>query len=244
MAGAIATLLTTAKTISKVATDMRANLRHTYNELVALQGLGDPTLAAPYLKASHVETIPAHLDTIASGNFTVTINFPNYGVAVTTGNIAFDAAEAAIQTAIDTALDTQVIVATYNAGDVDVALTGNLTENAATITANGATVNGAYMLVTTANAGDLDADELATPVAATVGTMNRPAEAILAIYNCITPAAAVTPQGLTPAVADYVTGDNPLSISPALKALLISEVEASENAVLGAALRAIPDCVE
>lgn len=244
MAGAIATLLASAKTISKVATDMRAGLRHTYNELAALQAVNDPTLASPYLKASHVETIPAHLDTISSGNFTITLNFPNYGVAVTTGNIEYNAEEAAIQTAVDTALADQVLVATYVAGDVDVALTGNLTANAATLTANGTTVNGAYMIVTTANAGDLDADELATPEATTVGTMNRPAEAVLALYGCITPAGDVTPQGLAPASTDYVLGDNPLSISPALKALLISEVEINENAVLGAALRAIPDCVE
>jgi hypothetical protein len=234
MAGVIATLLANSKNIS--STIDKGPGRHVYNELVALQTIADPTLAAPYAAASHVAVIPNHTDTISSGNFTITIGFPMYGVSVTTGNIAYDAAEAAIQTAVDTALDGSSVIATYNAGDVDVALTGNLTANDATITANGATVNGAYMTVTTANV-DLDADNLGIPSNTTLGTLDSPAEAFLKHFGVIAPASAPIPHGAVVAASNYVLlneGDiSPHSLSPALLDAVVRDVAAEEQPVNG-----------
>lgn len=234
MAGIIATLLSNSKNIS--STIDKGPGRHIYNELVALQNVIDPALASPYLLASHVTTIPAHTDTISSGNFTITINFPKYGVAVTTGNIAYDAAAAAVQTAIDTALDGSTIVSSYNAGDVDAACTDNLTANDFTLTANGTTVNGAYMVVTTTNV-NLDADNLATPVVATAGTLNRAAEAFLYEFGVVGPSSTPVGHGVSVAATDYAlinSGDiNPHSLSPALLDAVVRDVAYEESPTNG-----------
>lgn len=238
MANVIATLLTAPKTIN-VSADAKGPPRHSYNELLDLQAVGDPALASPYLLASGVESIAAAA--ASSGNFTITVAFPVQGVEVTTTNILHSDVEATIQTAVDTALSGAEILATYVADDVKVELTGTVSANAATVTANGTTVNGARMVVTTTN---VDLDVAAPAVTTTTeGTQNRPAEAVLALFGALTPAGTVTPQGDTPAEADYATGDNPMSISPSLKGTLISEIEVSENGILGTFLRAINDSV-
>jgi len=230
MAGVIATLLDNSKNIS--ASIEKGPGRHVYNEIVDLKNVIDPTLESPYVQASHITTIPAHSDVISSGNFTITINFPKYGVAVTTGNIVYNAAAATIQTAIDSALSGETIVSTYNAGDVDAACTDNLTANDVTLTANGDTVNGAYMVVTTANV-DLDADYLSTPTVNTVGTMNRPAEAFLKLFGVVAPASAPVGHGVVVTSTDYAlinAGDiSPHSLSPALLDAVVKDVAYEEN---------------
>ena len=244
MAGTIATLLAASQYMTSGT--VKGPIRHAYDELVALQGESDPTLASPYVLATHITTIPAHTDTISSGNFTITMNFPKYGVAVTTGNVAWNASAATIQTAIDSALSGETILASYNAGDVDAACTDNLTANDVTLTANGTTVNGAYMTVTTANV-DLDADELATPVVATPGTANRSAEAFLNYFGVLEPASSVTPQGLTVAEGDYQLlneGDiNAHSLSPGLLDILIKEVAYQQDSALSTEFRRLVKCV-
>lgn len=239
MAGVIETLLDSPSTIN--TNSKKGPQRHIYNELVDLQSdPGDPELESPYLKADHVTTIPDHTDTITSGNFTITLNFPNYDVKETTANVAFDAEEAAIQTAVDDALSGETIVDSYTAGDVDVSLTGNLTANEATLTANGTSVSGAYMLVTTSNV-DLDADKLADPVVATAGTMNRPAEATLALFDVIKPVSSAPYQGESVSESDFEAGDNPFSLAPATKKALAHEAVVSEDTTIGDALRAVLD---
>lgn len=232
MAGIIATLLENSKNISSTIT--KGPGRHVYNEIVDLQNISDPDLASPYLKASGVCTIPAREGTCTSGNLTITIAFPKYGVSVTTANIAFNAQQAAIQSAVDDALDGSTIVASYNAGDVDVALTGNLddTGNDCVITANGATVNGAYMTIATNNV-NLGSANLSTPVVTTPGTMNRPAEAFLKTWGVVGPTGDVTPQGVATSAASYELlneGDiNAHSMSPALIDAVLRDVAYEEQ---------------
>lgn len=234
MAGTINTVISNAATFN-TDDDARGPDRHIHNELLDLKASSEKDLAAPYLLTSHVSTVPAHTAAITSGNFTMTLNFPKYGVAVTTGNIAFDDEEAAIQTAVDTALSGETILSTYSAGDVDVALTGNLTANAATITANGTSVNGAYMVITTANV-DLDADKLGTPVVATVGTLNRAAEMTLNMLEILY-LTSVPYLGEPVDKDDFTVGDNPLSVSPATKRALVNEIIVNVDEDLGVAMR-------
>jgi hypothetical protein len=233
MGDTINTVLNNATTFN-TSDDARGPDRHAYNELLQLKS-NDIALASPYAKASHVATIPAHTDTINSGNFTITLNFPNYNVAVTTGNMSYDANQATIQSAVDTALSGETVVASYNSGDVDVSLTGNLTANDATLTANGSTVNGAYMKVSTANV-DLSADNLATPVVATAGTMDRAAEALLFQYDVVRPTGDLPYQGQVANENDYETGDNPWSLSPGLINVLVDEIIMNENDIIGLAV--------
>lgn len=244
MANVIATLLASAKTI--VSTDAnRGPQRHVYEELVKLQAGFDPALASPYLKASNINTIPFHTADAVSGNFTITVNYPKYGVSVTTGNIAYDAVAATIQTAVDSALSGESIIATYSADDTKVVMTGNLNDsaNSCVITSNGTTVNGAYCVITTANV-NLGTDTLNTPVVTTPGTQNRPAEALFKHFGVVTPDSSVTPQGLTPSDGDYVTGGNPLSISPGTKEALLREIKFSEGGVIGAFFSALVGCAD
>ncbi len=239
MSATIATLLSTANAISKVEADNRGQQRHAYDELIQLQGLGDPPLASPYIDASAVSTIAANGG--SSGNFTLTFNFPAQGVTATTANVVYNADAAAMQTLIDTALNGKTILSSYSAGDVDAGACANMSSATCNLTANGTSVNQVHMVVTTANV-DLD---VAAPgiTVVTVGTPDRPAEAMFAYYSCLVPASAPLGYGITPSTSDYEDGDNPLSLSPGLKALLVTEMEVSENATLGQWFRAQIGCV-
>jgi len=237
MADVIASVLSATKSISREAN------HHVYKELTDLQTLTtDPALASPYLLASAVSTV-SKTTNASSGNFTLTLNFPKAGVSVTTANIAYNAAAAAIQTAIDNALNGEVIAATYSAGDVDAAVTGNVSANALTVTANGTTVNGYNLIVTTSNV-DLDAYEM-TVTQNTVGTLNRPAEACLQFLGVLSPSGTLPYQGkATVEASEYALGDNPFSVSPALQAALAQDVIVNEDKVIGAAIREALPCVE
>ena len=234
MAGMIATLLSGSVAVPQSGAGLRGQNRHAYDELAAIQAVNDPTLATPYLLASANSVISATTNA-SSGNFTITMNFPKYSVAVTTGNIIWNASVATIQTAVDAALAGEVILATYVADDVKASGAGIISGNAVTLTANGTTVNGAAMVVTTANV-DLDAFEQ-TVTANVVGTQNRPAEAILNEYSVIETTSVPTPQGSSPSVGDYTLGDNPLSMSPGLQDLMLREITVAEDFTIGEFLR-------
>jgi hypothetical protein len=238
MAGTIATLLSSTKTIA-TAVGSRGPQRHAYKELKDLQAKGDPTLASPYLAADAVETVAANGG--STGNLTLTVNFPVQGVEVTTANIVYNAAEAAIQSAIDTAMSGATVLSAYSPGDIDAGACANMSANSCAITANGTSVAKTNMVITTAN---VDMDVAAPAVTrTTVGTGNRPAEAVLGLYGALVPASAPTGWGETPANGAYVVGDNDASLSPGLQDLLVREVEVSEDATVGRGIRAVNDCV-
>jgi len=238
MAKVIATLLTSPKTINVAQT--KGPNRHIYNELQALQAQGDPPLASPYLVDDCVETVAANGG--STGNLTLTITIPKYNIAVTTANIVYSAAEAAIQSAIDTAMSGQVAVSTYVAGHIDAGTCVNMSSATCAITAGGASVAETHMVITTANV-DMDVSAPAV-TSTTIGTGNRPAEAVLALYSAIKPSGSLpAAQGTVPDAGDYVVGDNPLSLSPALQKALVDEITAKEDKTIGIAIRAIKDCV-
>lgn len=240
MAGMIATLLAAPKTINIVDEDNRGPQRHVYEELLQLQAINDAALASPYLEADAAVSIAANGGT--TGNLTITLNFPKYGVAVTTGNIIYSAAAATVQTAVDAALAGETVLATYVADDVKVGTCANMSSAACPITANGTTVAKVHMVVTTAN---VDMDVAAPAVtASTIGTGNRPAEAVLNEQGLITPASLPTPQGTTPAVADYDVSGDIHSLSPGLKTALVNEMQYSEDAILAAFFRTQLGCVD
>lgn len=240
MANAIAQALSDSVVL---ASGQKGPIRHAYDELTYLQSdPGDKALAAPYLAADHVTTIPAHTDTISSGNFTITLNFPKYSVTKTTANIAYNANASTIESAIDTAMAGVTLAAAWSDGDINVALTGNLTANAATVTFNGDSVTNVYCIVTTANV-NLDADHLATPVVATVGTGNRPAEAVLKLFDVVKPSGTLPYQGQAANDTDYSTGGNPFSLSPGTVKLLIEDIIQNEDSTIGVAIRDAVDSV-
>lgn len=237
MAGTIATFLASSVTFSSA--DLKGNIRHAYNELVDQQSRNDPDLASPYLKASANSVIAATAG--ASGNFTITMNFPKYGVAVTTGNVIYNASVAAVQTLVDAALAGQEILATYVADDVKASGAGVISGNALTLTANGTTVNGAAMTVTTTN---VDLNVAAPAVTAgVIGTMNRPGEAILKQLNIVqSVSGTVAVQGIDVAEGDYETvqdngGYNPWSIAPGTLDLIVDDIAVNEDKALALEFR-------
>jgi hypothetical protein len=117
-----------------------------------------------------------------------------------------------------------------------------MSANAVTLTADGTSVAKTNMVVTTANAGDLDVSAPAVP-ATTIGTANRPAEAVLAEYGVVTPASGIIGVGSAPVASDFATGDNPLSISPGTKTVLVNEISAQGDPDLAATLRSVIGCV-
>jgi hypothetical protein len=239
MAGTIATLLTAPKTININDESNRGPQRHVYEELVGIQSRHDPTLASPYVAADAVSTIAANGG--ASGNLTITIAFPAYGVEVTTGNIINNAADTVVQTAVDAALAGETILSSYTADDVKVVGT-NMSANAVSLTANGAAVAKTNMVVTTANAGDLDVTAPAV-AATTIGTVNRPSEAVLAEYGVVTPASGIIGRGSGPAASDFAAGVNPFSISPGTKEALVNEISAQGDPALATVFREVIGCV-
>jgi hypothetical protein len=218
MAGTIATFLASSVTFSSA--DLKGNIRHAYNELVDQQTRDDPDLASPYLKASANSVIAATAG--SSGNFTITMNFPKYGVAVTTGNVVYNASVAAVQT-------------------LKASGAGIISGNALTLTANGTTVNGAAMVVTTTN---VDLDVAAPAVTAgVIGTMNRPGEAILKQLNIVqSVSGTVAVQGIDVAEGDYETvqdngGYNPWSIAPGTLDLIVDDIAVNEDKALALEFR-------
>jgi len=98
---------------------------------------GDLAYPSGYDEADEVQVIAAHESVVSGGNFTITVNIA--GTAHTTANIAHDAVAATIETAIDVVCTGNV--ASWTNGDISVALTGNLTANAATLTYDGTSVD-------------------------------------------------------------------------------------------------------
>lgn len=239
MAGTIATLLAAPKTINITDESNRGPQRHVYEELVGIQARHDPTLVSPYVEADAVSTIAANGG--SSGNMTITIEFPEYGISVITGNVVNNAADTVVQTAVDSALAAETILSSYTADDVKVVGT-NMSANAVSLTANGTSVAKTNMVVTTANAGDLD---VAAPAVAatTIGTANRPAEAILAEYGVVTRAGAIIGVGSGPAASDFSAGVNPFSISPGTKSALVNEISAQGDPALATVFREVIGCV-
>lgn len=118
----------------KVADDRSAD-----NELAQHAGQFDPTRPSAFDAKDAVKVIAAHVATVSGGNFTITITEPN-GTTHTTASILYDADEATIESAIDTKM-TADSYAGWTNSDISVALTGDLTANAATLTFDGTSVD-------------------------------------------------------------------------------------------------------
>ena len=124
---------------------------------------GDVPAPSGYAEADEVQVIAKHKSTVSGGNFTVTVNVD--GTARTTANIAHDAVQATIEGAIDTVCSGNV--SGWTNGDIDVALTGNLTANAMTLTYNGTSVDATNHPAASLNDIDLTGTSVGT-VAETV----------------------------------------------------------------------------
>jgi hypothetical protein len=130
-----------------VTGDKVANQRSAYGELAKHAADFDPVTPTFLGALDAVHVINAFTPTVASGNFKVTI-VDQLGTSHLTANIAYDANAATIESAIDAKMTTDSY-ADWTNGDISVALTGDLTANAATLTFDGDSVTEKNMGQTT-----------------------------------------------------------------------------------------------
>jgi hypothetical protein len=231
LANVIDTLLVAPRVIPTTRIGLRGPNRHAYDELIAIQAVEDPELASPYLKRFAWELMERDG---ALADFTMTIRFPKYDFEATTTAVGFNDTTIAIQVAVDSAMNKATILSDYRDGDIEVG--DQIAGTAFSMKASGDSVNGLDMTITT-NSANSSARTIY------VGTMNRPAEAVLDLFSVVGPVGDVTRQGSTPTLNSYEAGDNPFSFSPGLKDMLIREIELSEDLALGEYLRSVVGCV-
>jgi hypothetical protein len=154
---------------------------------------GDPGYPSGYAEADEVQEIDTYNGVVSGGNFTLTIELRD-GTSVTTANIVYDAAAATIETAIDVAATGNIT--DWTNADISVALTGNLTANAATVTFDGDSVDATNHPLIVMNDIDLAGGGTSSNVAVTTnGQSDRTALAALRLMGAL--ASTPPPQGTT-----------------------------------------------
>lgn len=149
----------------------------------------DPAANSAFTARDEVQSISTFNGTATSGNFTLTLNLAGES-AFTTGNLAWDASAATIETAIDVAA-TAAAVTGWTNGDISVALTTNLNDAAATLTFDGVSVTETRPALTVMNDVDLDAN-VSTATVTTYGQANRYAWAAMDVMGLLTGGPPVT----------------------------------------------------
>jgi hypothetical protein len=166
---------------------------------------GDPAAPSGYAEADEVQSIGTYNGTVSGGNFTITITLAD-GTAITTANIAYDAVEATIESAIDTAATGNIT--SWTNADISVALTGDLTGNAATVTFDGDSVDATNHPVLVMNDIDLSGGGTVGAVSVTTnGQTQRVALAALSVMGII--ASPPPPQGTTTVTASATRASHP-----------------------------------
>jgi len=159
--------------------------RVTYNELKRHEARLDQTVPAAFDEKDEVQVINKFVATVSGGNFTITI-VDELGVSHTTANILYSANQATIESAIDTKMTADGYAGWTN-GDITVALTGDLTANAATLTFDGNSVAGKNMGQTVVTDVDLSGGGTVNGASTTThGQAKRYAWAVMWAHGLIT----------------------------------------------------------
>lgn len=198
---------------------------------------GDPPAPSGYAEANEIQTIGTYNGAVSGGNFTLTITLAN-GETITTANIAHDAVAATIESAIDTAATGNIT--DWTNADISVALTGNLTANAATVTFDGTSVDATNHPALVMNDVDLSGGGTSGNVATTTnGQTKRVTLAALNVMGII--ASPPPPQGTTVVTALATRESHPwFPRQETLKALAKqASIEDSTDALYGTLLTAM-----
>lgn len=213
------------KTEPQVAID-----RVAYNELLRLQNELDPVRPSAFDAANEVQTIPTFNGTVSGGNFTITIYDPVDGSNYQTANIVYNANQATIESAIDTACTGNITG--WTNGDISVALTGDLTANAATLTYDGNSVDGVNVPTATIEDVDLSGGGTVDPITTTTnGQGIRYGWAVMMMLGLISPS-DLPAQGLS--LGSGVTlwaqpSENARYPSAALRGVLADQAAIDDN---------------
>jgi len=199
-----------------------ANHRTARIELNQYEAQLDLDIPAAYAEGNEVQELSATASTM--GNFTITVTLAN-GETFTTGNIAFDASAATVETAIDVAATAEPITGWTNG---DIAVTGGPADTAPLVfTFDGDSVAGANHEESVAV--DVDLDEAVGVFSTTTdGGPDRPALAALSALGCI---AGTPPSFGDEGIGSLVAGDanRPNRPSQSLVGLLLREASVQED---------------
>lgn len=209
---------------------------HRYmDRLIAAQG--DPGYISRDAVTDEIQTIAVHVATVSGGTFTLTVKVFN-GETATTGNIAFDANAATIETAIDTALNG--VITGWTDGDITVA-GGDLNSAPVTLTYDGASVAAQKHFDVVIDGTNLTGGGSAGAVITfTNGQPNRPALGMLNLIGAINDS---QPIGTLPSDSDYNEA-NPGSLHlnpPEIFLQLLADEAGIEVGIVGAGGVAVRD---
>jgi hypothetical protein len=169
--------------------------RRAYRELMAVH---DFELSAALQAVDEVQSIAIYVETVDGGTFALTVTLVS-GETFTTGDIAYNANAATIETAIDVAATSAGVVGWTN-GDISVA-GGPLTSTPVTLTFDGASVEEANHALTVIDGAKLTGGGSAGAITVTTeGQADRLGYAILVdrlgILRGTVPAEGVVPSAL------------------------------------------------
>ena len=197
--GIIADLLATAKGID-VTDDVTPLDRVVVRELNEIINRGDVELSSSLAVTDEVQSIADYATDFTGGTFTLTILLGN-GETVTTGDIAYDANAATIESAIDTAASGSITG--WTNGDISVS-GGILTANPVVLTYDGDSVAGAnHAQVTLDGASLTGGGVLGAITTTTSGQTDRPAWAAVVALG-IVDSAEVPVQGVDPGILTVI----------------------------------------
>lgn len=165
--------------------------RSAYNELLGAKARMDPTQPAAFDAMDAVKVVAKHVATASGGNFTITITEPD-GTEHTTANISYNAEEGTIETAIDVVCTGNIT--DWTNADISVALTGNLTANAATVTFDGTSVTEQNYDLTTTDVDITGGGTVGAVTTTTYGQGIRYAWAVMHAFGMI-PTSVLPAQG-------------------------------------------------
>jgi hypothetical protein len=177
-----------------VTGDKVANQRSAYSELAGHAGDFDPACPSFLEAKDAVKVVNKFVATVSGGNFTLTIT-DFAGTTYTTASILYNASAATIEAAIDTACNGSL--PSFVDEDISVALAGDLTANAMTVTFDGDSVTGENMDISIADVDLSGGGGINTVATTTYGQDKRYAWAIMWAHGMIT---SVPVQGAAMAV--------------------------------------------
>jgi len=230
--GAITDFLAGSKSID-TAPPIHALDRCAYRELIALQAEHDFEIPAAFAAADEVQSVAVYDGTVSGGTFTLAFVLAN-GESFVTGDIAYDADSATIETAVDVAA-TAAEVTGWTNGDISVA-GGPLTTDPVTLTYDGDSVAEANHGLVVVDSSSLTGGGEAGACSVTAeGQPDRPGYAILSVLGILT--GTVPAWGVTPSLGHAFATPGQRRLSPdTIKAIALEIAIAEGNESIYSAL--------
>jgi len=154
---------------------------HVKNYFQHMASKGPKALTSINSATDEYTTLAKNVGTVTGGCWTLTVNIPTQDIVFTTANLAWNAADSAIESAIDTAAP-----ASISAGEINVnSVNNNITDGDTYFTCNGANVAEMPVLFTTTNINISGGGTLGAVTRTESGQGDRPAAQALVDLSII-----------------------------------------------------------